>query len=158
LAGESAPEVLLCDTTYVSQLMKAERRPGTTDHWPQEVVDRIAAAVLTISVITVAEIRAGMIRARWGTRSREEAEHRLAAYTWIPLDVETIDRWAELQAAALAAGNAGPNHNDIWIAATALVRGYPLVSCDRAQCELPEIAEGAIFLPAHAESREPRET
>jgi predicted nucleic acid-binding protein len=137
-------------------LARAERRPDAIDHWQPEAVDRIARAQLTISVITVAEIRMGMVKAGWGARSKADAENRLRAYTWIPLDNEIVDRWAELQAAALLQGATGPNHNDIWIAATALVRGYPLVSCDVAQCELPGIHSNLIYLPANSDSGQPR--
>jgi predicted nucleic acid-binding protein len=103
-AGGEAGEILLCDTSYVSQIMKAARRPETTDHWPADVVARIDRALLTVSVITVAEMRMGMIKAGWGDRARSEAEHRLVAYTWIPLDLEIIDTWAELTAGGSEAG------------------------------------------------------
>lgn len=152
-ADDVADDAVLCDTTYVSQLMRAASRPGINDHWPADAVERLDSAILTISVITVAELRFGMIRAGWGLAKRAEAEHRLAAYTWIPLDAETIDRWAALQAEAMALGHTGPGHNDLWIAASALVRGYPLVSCDVAQCELPGVCDNVIYLPADPSSR-----
>ena len=47
----------------------------------------------------------------------------------IPIDESIVDRYAELHAWSLA-GHKLP-HNDLWIAATALTRTFPLVSCDR---------------------------
>jgi len=138
--------------------MKAALRPESIEHWPAALVERVDGAILTISIVTVAELRMGMIRAGWGAGKREEAENRLAAYTWIPLDAETLDQWAELQAEALSLGLTGPGHNDIWIAATAVARGYPLVSCDVGQCELPSVRDTAIYLPADPTSREMRDS
>jgi predicted nucleic acid-binding protein len=152
-ASIATDQVLLCDTTYVSQIMKAERRPETTEHWPAADVERIANSILTISVVTVAEIRMGMIKASWGERTRADAEYRLAAYAWIPLDLEIIEKWAEIQAEALGAGQNAANHNDVWIGATALVRGYPLVSCDVPQCELPQVCDNVIYLKVDPSSR-----
>ena len=154
--GGADSEVLLCDTSYVSQVMKAERRPDAIEHWPREAVERITTAILTISVITVAEIRTGMTMANWGPRLRADAEHRLAAYTWIPLDSRIIDQWSEIHAQATRGGLGTPNHNDIWIGATGVVRGYPLVSCDALQCELPRVCDSVIYLKTDPSSREVR--
>lgn len=59
----------------------------------------------------------------------DRQEARLAAFLQIPLDEGIIDVYAELHAWATK-GNPTP-HNDLWIAATALSRRIPLVSCDR---------------------------
>ena len=139
-------EVLLCDTSYVSQIARAAHRPATVNHWPADIVERIDRAVLALSVITVAEIRAGIIRANWGPARRSTAESHLAAYTWIPLDAEIIDGWAELWVEAQKRGMTGPKDNDMWIAATALVRGYPLVTCDRPQHDLTGIVGDSLYL------------
>jgi predicted nucleic acid-binding protein len=146
-------EVVLCDTSYLSQLAKAERDPAVIGHWPEELVARLAIAIPTISVITVAEIRAGWEIRRWSERRRVEAAQRLAAYAWIPLDYEVLDEWARLQADARAEGITGASHNDVWIAATAVVRGYPLVACDAIQCSLPRVRDLVIHLPSDETSR-----
>jgi predicted nucleic acid-binding protein len=39
------------------------------------------------------------------------------------------------------------SHNDIWIAATASTRGYPLVTSDKGQARIEDPALEVIFLP-----------
>jgi predicted nucleic acid-binding protein len=154
LTGDDESEVVVCDTTYISRLAKAARYPNANRHWLTETIARLAQATLTISVITVAELRAGMAHEGWSEQRRASAEHRLGAYTWIPLDAAIIDKWAEIQAQALKAG-LSVGHNDIWIGATAVVRGYPLVSCDIRQCQLPQVGENVIYLPSEPGSAHP---
>src|ERR671933_308940 len=93
-----APEVLLCDTSYLGNAQLAERRPELLVKWPEAVVSRIRSAVLAISVITIAEQRAGEIMAGWGEPRVREAETRRRAFLWIPLSMPIIERWAALDA------------------------------------------------------------
>jgi predicted nucleic acid-binding protein len=123
------PEVILCDTSFVGRQEAALARPETVAHWPPDVVARLERALLAISVITLAEIRAGRIYARWGQRRADAQEARLAAFLLVPLDEDVLAEYAVLHAWSLA-GNP-QKHNDLWIAATAIARGIPLVSCDR---------------------------
>jgi hypothetical protein len=62
-------ETLLCDTSFVWQHWRRPRSPVRYAHWDPTTVDRVEAAFLSISVVTVAETRAGYLRANWG-RSR----------------------------------------------------------------------------------------
>jgi hypothetical protein len=61
-----APEVILCDTSFVSHNALAARRPERYAHWPAATLDRISAATLAITPFTVGEVRAGYIVGKWG--------------------------------------------------------------------------------------------
>src|SRR5262249_24420803 len=80
-------------------------------------------------VITLAELRDGHIYAGWGEARRQRAEQLISAYLLVPMDMAIVNRFAETRAACRSSGVTVPD-NDIWIAATAYTRGWPLVSCD----------------------------
>ena len=75
----------------------------------------------------------------------------MAAYVWVPLDMAVVNECARLRAACRASGVVVPD-NDIWIAATANIRGRPLVSCDRHFERIPDIDH--IFLDPLSAARE----
>jgi len=104
--------------------------PQRYEHWSTATLERIDAAILAISVMTLAEARYGYLKAGWGETRIAEEEGRLAAYLLVPLDPGVLDEWARLRAVCEAAAIAVPD-NDLWIAATAAARRYPLVTCDR---------------------------
>lgn len=128
MAEAQSPEVILCDTTFVSLQELSKRRPEVVAHWLPDVLSRIDSAILAVSVFTLAEIRAGRIAANWGQRRSERQEQLLAAYVTVPLDEDILNEYATLHAWSVR-GRPTP-HNDMWIAATAIARGFPLVSCD----------------------------
>ena len=130
---------ILCDTSFVSVLQVK----GWLATWPAETQQRLNSAILGISVITLAELRDGHISAKWGDARRTAAEQLIAAYLWVPLDMAVVNECARLRAACRASGVVLPD-NDIWIAATANVRGWPLVSCDRHFERIPDVDH--IFL------------
>jgi predicted nucleic acid-binding protein len=125
----SPPEVILCDTTFVSMQERASGKPGSVAHWPAAAVHRLDHALLAVSIFTIAEMRAGRLYANWGRARSDAQEARLAAFVRVPLDDEVLHEYVTLHAWSRR-GHATP-HNDLWIAATALARGVPLVSCDR---------------------------
>jgi predicted nucleic acid-binding protein len=62
------------------------------------------------------------------------------------VDRSALDEWARLRAAARARGIA-ISDNDLWIAATAGVREYVLVTCDRDHQRIaPELPVEVVFL------------
>jgi predicted nucleic acid-binding protein len=148
MVAEPAPEVILCDTSFVGMQEAAERKPESIAHWPRDAVSRIDGATLAISVFTVAEVRAGRIKAGWGQRRANRQEARLAAFVTIPLDEDILNEYASLHAWSLR-GHVTP-HNDMWIAATAIARGFPLVSCDEHFERMAESHDlEHIYLPRH---------
>lgn len=136
-ASGAAP--ILCDTSFISIVQVK----GWLPTWPTEAQERLNSAILGISVITIAEVRDGHISANWGEARRTAAEQLMAAYLWVPLDMAVVNECARLRAACRAAGVVVPD-NDIWIAATANTRGWPLASCDKHFEHIPDVDH--IFL------------
>ena len=149
-AGASdAAETILCDTSFVSVMQAAtgKRQAAAIATWPAATRTRLDDAVLAISVFTLAELRDGHIYADWGAKRRAEAENLIDTYLKIPLDMPTVDRCAELRAECRKTGVVVPD-NDIWIAATADVRGWPLVSCDGHFDLIPGVDHIRLTAPA----------
>lgn len=146
------PEVLLCDTSFVGLMERAAGRPDRIAHWPDAIRERLDEAILAISVITRAEMKAGYAYAGWGERRIERSEDLLRAYSAIPLDEECLNTWAALKACGMPDGwNVGDN--DLWIAATAVSRELPLVTCDTDFSRIAEPRLDLLYLPAGPESR-----
>jgi predicted nucleic acid-binding protein len=133
-AAVAAPETTLCDTWFVSIVQSG----GVLPSWPAETRARLGAAVLAINVVTLAELRDGHIYGNWGQRRRAAAEQLIASYLLVPLDMATVNECARLRAACRSNGVTVPD-NDIWIAATANTRGWPLVSCDKHFDAIPDV-------------------
>lgn len=141
-----ASETLICDTSFVWQLWRRSQRPGRYEHWEPATVDRVEAALLAISVVTVAETRAGYLRAHWGGPKIEDVEENLRRYLPVPVRHRYASEWARLRSAARTAGIA-ISDNDLWIAATANRREQNLVTCDRDHVRIaPELAVEVLFL------------
>jgi predicted nucleic acid-binding protein len=140
------PELFLFDTSYRGQLARIHRK-GLTPSWPDAVVKRISGGIQAISVITVAEERAGEIAAKWGAERMQEADKLRRALLWIPLDEAIVGRWAALTAECRARGLTGVGDNDRWTAATAIERDIVLVTSDKEQSAIPGLRD-PIYLPA----------
>ena len=141
---ESSPEQLLCDTSFVGHVGVRRIKPERYRHWDEEVVARIDAAILAISVLTLAEARFGYLNANWGEAKIEREERRLASFLQVPLDVPDLDEWARLRDWSKRQGIA-IGDNDLWIAATASAQGLPLVTCDRDQARLQDALEVRVI-------------
>src|SRR5215217_5587404 len=114
-------ETILCDTSFVSVVQSGA---GVTT-WPEDTRTRLDAAVLAINIVTLAELRDGHIYAEWGEKRRARAEQLIASYLLVPLDMATVNECARLRALCRKTGVTVPD-NDMWIAATANSRGWPL--------------------------------
>lgn len=88
-------------------------------------------AEVAASVVTVAELHAGVLAASdTATRARRLATlDTLSDIEVIPIDEGTARAWAQLRV-HLAERGRRINVNDLWIAATALSRGIPVVTQD----------------------------
>ncbi|HEX4732709.1 MAG TPA: PIN domain-containing protein [Solirubrobacterales bacterium] len=137
-------EILVCDTSVVSHLFRRRSQPDRYAGWGS--VSRLRGSVLAISVVTVAESRAGFLIDHWGLRKTCTANRMLEGFLQIPVDRSALDEWARLRAAARARGIA-ISDNDLWIAATASVREQVLVTCDRDHQRIaPELPVDVVFL------------
>jgi predicted nucleic acid-binding protein len=139
-----APEVLLCDTSYLAHFERSLRDASRYRHWDRGALERVAAAVLAITPFTLGEIRAGYVLRNWGAARITALENRIAGYVLIPLDSDALDEYAKLHAHCIANG-IGIGQNDLWIAAIAISRSMLLITCDRAQAELPGLE--SIYFP-----------
>jgi predicted nucleic acid-binding protein len=94
--------------------------------------------LLAVSVITIGELRAGVLAAA----DVDTRDRRLATLTAAlqleptPIDERVADAWATLRVRLRDHGLRMPV-NDSWIAATALVLGVPVVTQDDDYVQLP---------------------
>jgi predicted nucleic acid-binding protein len=139
-------ETLICDTSFVANVGRRRLNPERFGHWDQEVVDRIEAALLVVSIVTLAEFRAGYIGAGWGSRRVADAERLVAGFIPVLIDDPYVNEWARLSAGARRTGVA-LSDNDLWIAATATARERVLVTCDRDHVRIaPELGIEVLYL------------
>lgn len=123
-------ETLICDTSFVSHLTAGELRSSRYAHWDPDVLVRVEGALLAVSVVTIAEMRAGYVNAGWGSERVADAERQVARFVPLLIDDPNLNEWARISVAARRRGIA-LSDNDLWIAATASVREQVLVTCDR---------------------------
>ena len=135
MTAAATAERLLCDTSFVGWSARRSNNPDRFWHWPRDVVDRIDRSILAISVITLAEARYGYLHAGWGKPRIDREEQRLATFLQVPLDATILDEWARLKHLCQRLGWT-MGDNDLWIAATASTRSYPLVTCDNDQARI----------------------
>jgi len=111
----------LLDTSAV--IASEEGRPLNEEALPAETV---------ISIVTVAELRAGVL----GAPDIEIRDRRLATLerasnaAVFPIDRRVAETWAGMRA-YLAASGGRVSVNDLWIAATAAANRMPVVTQDR---------------------------
>jgi predicted nucleic acid-binding protein len=95
---------------------------------------------LAISVITIGELRAGVLAAE-DVRTRERRLGTLTAALALdplPVNDSVAEAWARLRVLLRDAGQRMPV-NDSWIAATAIAHGVPVVTRDSDYVELDEL-------------------
>lgn len=93
---------------------------------------------LAVSVVTIGELRAGVLAARdLATRDRRLATLTAAlALDPVPVDEEVASAWARLRVTLRDLG-LRMGVNDSWIAATALTLGVPVVTQDEGYVSVP---------------------
>jgi predicted nucleic acid-binding protein len=105
-------------------------------------LDRTAAPErLAISVITAAELRAGVLVAQdLATRAQRLAtlEYVLGLYL-LPIDATVAEAWALLRVTLRDSGRR-MKANDAWIAATAMAHNLPVVTQDRDFDDTPGLS------------------
>jgi|SRR5665213_231792 len=95
---------------------------------------------IAISVITVGELRAGVLAAReLQTRdTRLKTLTAVLALDSIPIDNPVAEAWARLRILLREDGQRMPV-NDSWIAATAIALGVPVVTQDMDYDQVPDL-------------------
>jgi predicted nucleic acid-binding protein len=124
-----SPSSVLVDT---SVLIGLENKRLDEDVMPERA---------SVSVITVAELRLGVLAAvSVEARARRLATLRLAeSLEPLPVDDAAADAWATLVARLRAAGRKMPV-NDSWIAATAIARRMPVAAQDADYADAPGLS------------------
>jgi predicted nucleic acid-binding protein len=103
-------------------------------------VSRFADFEWGISVVTLGELRLGVLQAR----DPEALSRRLSTYQLaqrfdaLPVDEAVSDAWALLVSRLRAAGRKVPV-NDSWIAATAIAHDVPIVTQDSDYDAMPDV-------------------
>ena len=117
----------LADTSVF--IAREARRPIDFEMLP----DRLA-----VSVVTIGELRAGVLAATDAVIRDRRLDALTAALSLepIPIDVDVANAWSRLRLALRDAGLQMPV-NDSWIAATAMALGVPVVTQDD---DLPALA------------------
>jgi len=95
---------------------------------------------LAVSVITIGELRAGVLSAA-DTATRDRRLSTLVAAQVVramPIDESTADAWARLRVALRDLGRKMPV-NDSWIAATAVALAVPVVTQDDDYDNVPDL-------------------
>ncbi len=145
------PELIVCDSSFVGAVAQRRTRPQRVAHWDRAVLARIDRARAAISIITLAEARAGYVEGGFGAPRIEREERRLQAYAQLPFDDDVLAEWSRLRPATKAHGLT-VGDNDLWIAATAASYGAPLVTCDQDQWRLRDLLPEVLYLPRHSDS------
>lgn len=123
------PQRALADTSVLIGLEAARFRP-----------DRFADFEWGISVVTLGELRLGVLQARDPeTASRRLSTYQLAQrFEALSVDEAVSEAWALLVSRLRAAGRRAPI-NDSWIAATAIAHGVPIVTQDSDYDAMPDV-------------------
>lgn len=119
---------ILVDTGVFSASISRRRRARFE---PQ--VRPMAGHQIFLAAVTVAELRYGALVAGWGDQRRQRLEHSIAATTVVPVSDALLTTAAKLRHACRQVGHAlhEPIHaNDLWIAASAVHIGAPLLTAD----------------------------
>ena len=111
---------LVVDTDVVSFIFN--RHPFSVPY-----LDLLAGNELVTSFMTLAEIRLGILQAKWGPRRRTEFEQYLDRYELHFPDEASCGTWARVTLDAQSRGLV-LSPQDAWIAATALDLAAPLVT------------------------------
>lgn len=112
----------------------------------RSLATELLPAEAAISVVTMGELAAGVLAAVDArTRAlRLRTLNDVADIEALPVDVDVARRWAELRVQLRSVGRRAPA-NDVWIAATALVHGLPIVTQDDDFAPLADVVELAVI-------------
>jgi len=119
---------VLVDTGVFSASISRRRRVRFE---PQ--VGLMAGNQVFLAAVTIAELRYGALVADWGEQRRRRLEQSIAATTVVPVSDALLTTAAQLRHACRQVGHAlhEPIHaNDLWIAASAVHTGAPLLTAD----------------------------
>ena len=129
---------ILVDTGVFSASISRRRRARF-----EAQIGLMAGHQLFLAAVTVSELRFGALVAGWGDQRRRQLEQSIAATTVVPVSDALLTTVAELRHACRQAGHPlhEPIHaNDLWIAASAVHLGAPLLTADTVLNDVPGIS------------------
>ena len=91
-----------------------------------------------------------MPRSAWSEKRRTSTNRALDAYLSLSIDGPVVECYGRLRARSKTEGWPMTD-NDLWIAATAIAHGWPLVTCDRDFGHIEEVE--VLYLPSKKDSR-----
>lgn len=129
---------LLVDTGVFSASLSRLRRPRF-----ESQIGLMAGQQVFLAAVTVSELRYGALVAGWGEARRERLEESIRATTVVPVTDKLLTAIAELRHDCRQAGHplhARSHSNDLWIAASAIHIGAPLLTADGVFEDTPGLA------------------
>ena len=129
---------ILVDTGVFSASISRRRRARF-----ETQVGLMAGHQIFLAAVTVSELRYGALVAGWGDQRRQRLEQSIAATTVVPVSDALLTAAAGLRHASRRAGHAlhEPAHaNDLWIAASAVHIGAPLLTADAVFDDVPGLS------------------
>lgn len=126
---------VVVDTGVFSASLSRRRRPRF-----EAQIGLMAGHQIFLAAVTVSELRYGALVAGWGEPRRNGLDESIQATTVVPVSDRFLSTLAELRFACRGAGH--PLHdrahaNDLWIAASALHIGAPLLTADNVFSNTP---------------------
>jgi len=126
---------VVVDTGVFSASLSRRRRPRF-----EAQIGLMAGHQIFLAGVTVSELRYGALVAGWGEARRNRLDESIQATTVVPVTDRFLSTLAELRFACRGAGH--PLHdrahaNDLWIAASALHIGAPLLTADNVFSNTP---------------------
>ena len=126
---------IVVDTGVFSASISRRRRQRL-----ESKVALMAGHQIFLAAVTVSELRYGALVAGWGEARRERLEQVIGTTTVVPVSDRLLTSAAELRFACREAGH--PLHdrshaNDLWVAASALNIGAPLLTADAVFDDTP---------------------
>lgn len=119
---------VLVDTGVFSAALSQKRRPEF-----EPFVARLPGNQLNLAAQSVAELRYGALLAGWGSARVGRLEHAIHTANVIPVSDALLSAIAQFRFDCRTIGHplANPvHHEDLWIAATAVHIGAPLIAAD----------------------------
>jgi tRNA(fMet)-specific endonuclease VapC len=126
---------IVVDTGVFSVSLSRRRRPRF-----EAQLGLMAGHQIFLAAVTVSELRYGALVAGWGATRRGHLEKSLQAATVVPVSDRLLWTVAELRLACRQSGHPLDDRvhaNDLWIAASALHIGAPLLTADKVFTNTP---------------------
>lgn len=110
---------------------------------PPSFIEELRGAIPVLSFVTVGEVHFGAHKANWGSKRRAQLAAALRPYLVAPYSIEIAELWGRVGAEAHRSGHPlgqSQHSNDLWICATAVHYGAPLMTLNTRHFEsIPDL-------------------